>query len=109
MTPAVDVGRLGLAERLRTATKAALERLHLAEDNATLLSLGVAKMSRHIAEKLPYVCATLSPGNRTALTNGMCGIDANGAEQSRVFVEYILDLMKAVASEVMKGSGKNET
>lgn len=33
MTPAVDVGRLGLAERLRTATKAAIEKRK--EDEAT--------------------------------------------------------------------------
>lgn len=86
-----------------------LERLHWAEDNVVLLSLGLTKVTRHIAEKLPYVCATLSPGNRTALTNGMCSIDASGAERSRVFVEHILALVKAVASEVMKGSEKNET
>lgn len=85
-----------------------LERLHSAEDSAELLGLGVAKISRHITERLPYVRATLSPGNRRALTNGMCSIDAGRAEQSYLFIEHILDIVKSVVSEVTKGDGKEK-
>lgn len=86
-----------------------LERLHEAERDAFQLGLLFARVCGQVQNKLPYISATLAPGNRRALTYDMCSIDGARANQSYVFLQELSKIVSKAVEEAKTGAEKNET
>jgi hypothetical protein len=86
-----------------------LERLREAERDAFQLGLLFARVCGQVQNKLPYISATLAPGNRRALTHDMCSIDGARANQSYVFLQELSKIVSKAVEEAKTGAEKNET